>query len=199
MQKLLEYTPIIISLFSLLIAGIALYMGQYRKSSIRVVLGPDIHIYHPSDGGTAFYLPMIFTNKSPTRGFVEEIFIQEKTPDGEYFTMKWLEVVQMTFRDWKYELHDRAKPFTIDGYDTLSKVYWFLWPASTGDFNVKKGKYSITAMISSEKGRTPKIKETQSFLLDSNSETFLQKRREDRDPTTLIHYFTDDSFTPIHR
>lgn len=61
-------------------------------------LGPDVHLYYPVDGGSAMYLPMLFTNDSPTRGAVLQIFVELVTPFGKHYFLKWLEEVEIELR-----------------------------------------------------------------------------------------------------
>ena len=60
----MEYLTIVISLLSLVVAGVTLYNTHLRYPNIYPHLGPLIKIYYPSDGGFAMYIPTTFINSA---------------------------------------------------------------------------------------------------------------------------------------
>ncbi len=188
-----DWLPYLISGLSLVVSSIALYMGQFRRAKLKIIVGPDIHIYHPVDGGTAFYIPVIFTNKSPTRGLVEEIYLRMRTPSGRTYQLKWLEEIRLTIRDWNYDHLDNAKPFTIGGFESVSKVCWFLWPEVREPLELVAGQYSVSIEATSDKGKKPEIKKQKTLIISGETEKTLNLRKSSKDPKARIHYFEGDS------
>lgn len=181
---------IVISSLSLIVAATTLYMNQFRKAKIKIILGPDIHMYHPSDGGTAFYLPVIFTNRSPTKGLVKEIFLKVECPDKGCYFMLWKEEVSISLKDMEYVHTDRAKPFTIDGYATTAKTYWFLWPQNKQQpLTFKQGEYTFTIMARTAKGDITDVQQSEKLTISAELERVFLERMQQKDATTRYKYF----------
>ncbi len=172
------------------IAAFALWLTHFRKARIEVTLGPEVHFYHPRDGGSAVYVPFIFTNISPRRATVRQVFLEITTLSGEHRLMRWMREATIAPQSWEYSYKDRVKPISIDSFSSDSRVYWFLWPENPqDDLRFIDGRYSLEAHVWLSKGSTPDVSSIQTITISKESEDELVKRRRLQDPQTRIHYF----------
>jgi len=178
-----------ISLISLCVAVSAIYLGHFRDPNIEVKLGPDVHLYHPLDGGTAIYLPFLVANNSPTRGAVHQIVIQVSTPSGKQYYSRWQEEADIKQRTWEYSTLGRVKPFTIGGHETVSKIYWFWFPETNSPLLFETGEYQVAAHIWTKNKQKPDAVFLEKFIITQEVEKILADYRERKDPRTRFVYF----------
>ncbi len=187
-----DYLTLGLSFLGLIISMTAIYLGQFRSAEILATLGPEIHIYYPHDGGSALYLPITFSNSSPTRGVVYQIYLRLSTPNGMNYYLRWGEEASITERTWEYTTIGRVKPFTIDGYSSVSKVYWFLWPQDEKpSLRFEAGTYSLTSYVWSTKQNKPDILSNETLEINSEVADILAERKRKNDPHTRILYLKD--------
>ncbi len=82
---------IVISIFSLVVASVTLYLSQFRGPQLSHVAGPTIVTYYGSDGGFGLFLPITFINKSARTGTIIRcgITIFKASSPEERFFMEW--------------------------------------------------------------------------------------------------------------
>ena len=188
-----NYIPIVISITGVGIAITSLYLSNFRRPDISAGLGPDVHLYHPSDGGTAIYLPVVFTNNSPTRGAVLQAYLKISHPNGKNYYLKWLEEWKISTRQSDYEYISRAKPFTIDGHSSSFKLFWFLRPNDSNPLLFSKGKYQFTLHLWSKHQSSPTKESSETLEVSEIVEEILISRFKNNDPTTRIIHFEGKS------
>jgi hypothetical protein len=187
-----DYLALSFSSLGLIVSVLALYLGQFRRSRLAAVLGPDVHIYHPSDGGTGVYIPIIFSNHSPTRGVVYQVFLRIRSPEGMNYYLRWRREATIAEPTWEYGFEGRAKPFTVDGHSSQAKVYWFLWPDNEKqDLLFKEGKYSLTAYVWSQRIAIPDVATSEELEISREVEKILEDRRKAKDPVSRVLYLKD--------
>jgi len=158
---------LIISIFSLLVAGAALYFSHLRKADIKAVLGPQIDVYHhdyEAGVSTGFIIPVSFVNDSPSTGTVIKaaISIHEKGCEDERFFMQWLKFDYSDEKSGKWEHEEDAHPIVLGAKSGVHKNLWCMWFAHNSkklEFN--KGTYEICLHYwTSEKKEPTKVVKT---------------------------------------
>ena len=186
-----DYLTLGLSLLGLFVSVAALYLGQFRRPRFVVTLGPDVHLYYPADGGSAVYLPMIFSNNSPTRGVIYQIYLRILTPKAQNYYLRWRQEATIDDQTLEYSYLGRVKPLTVDGYSSQAKVYWFIWPSSEQPLLFEEGRYSFTAYVWSKHSAQPDIEVTENLQLDKQGALALADNLKKKDPHTRYAYFVD--------
>jgi hypothetical protein len=105
------------------------------------------------------------------------------------YYLRWGQEASITEQTWQYGYVGRVKPFTIDGYSSVSTVYWFLWPENEKQrLEYKAGTYTLTAYIWSVRRRQPDIASEETLKIPADVARILLERYAKKDPGTRILY-----------
>jgi hypothetical protein len=109
------------------------------------VVGPEIRIYYPSDGGFGLYVPVTFLNHSPRTGTIWRCAITLFAKNsGERFFMGWRYFFRIKPEGTGFNYDEIASAFAVPGNQSLSKLIWFLWRSfSTPPLLIGAGEYVI--------------------------------------------------------
>jgi hypothetical protein len=135
----------VIALWSLAISALALFFSQFRGPKLSNVVGPELKIYYPSDGGLGVYVPATFLNRSSKTGTVLScgISILRKASPDERFFMEWRFFVALD-PDLSYRLEEPAHALAIPGNSSATKIIWLTWrSASTPELRMTEGEYEL--------------------------------------------------------
>ena len=183
-----SYLPIIISLLSLSLTVVTLYLAQLRSANISVLIGPEIQAYHADYPhiSTAMYIPMTFVNTSPNMGTIYKSAVslyKDDSPDQQYF-MLWREFSKIGDNgNWTYDTH--AHSFGIQGKSSISKTAWFVWfYDSNPKLFFKQGSYTLLVHVWTGKKLKPlnfKFK----FSIEKQDEQTFEARIKEQSPTSF--------------
>ena len=137
--------PTVISLLSLAVSGVALFFSQLRAPLLSTVIGPNLQIYYPPDGGFGVYLPATFLNESPRTGTVHRcgISIFRKSSPDERFFMEWRFFMGLN-PNLTFKFEDGAHAIAIPGKSSTAKVIWLSWRSnSTPELVIREGEYVL--------------------------------------------------------
>jgi hypothetical protein len=135
-----------ISLLSMAISAATLYLTQLRPAELSDVIGPEIKIYYPSDGGFGMYVPATFLNKSPNTGTVlrSGITIFNKAIPEERYFMEWRFFARLSQDGKSYMLEEPAHALAIPGNSSIDKLIWATWRASSRpEIQISQGEYVL--------------------------------------------------------
>jgi hypothetical protein len=139
----------LISLLSMAVSVITLYVSQLRPAVLSDVIGPEIKLYYPSDGGFGVYLPATFVNQSPNTGTVFRCGItifNKASPEERYF-MEWRFFAQLSHNGENtisYALEEPAHALAIPGNSSIAKIIWITWRAtSRPEIRISEGEYVL--------------------------------------------------------
>jgi hypothetical protein len=133
-----------IALLSLLVSAITLFLTQFKGAELSHVVGPELKVYYPFDGGFALYLPVTFLNQSARTGTVLKcgITIFSNVNPEERFYMEWREFSRLDPATAKWGYEEITHAIAIPGNGSTVKVVWFSWRAnSTPQFRLSEGQY----------------------------------------------------------
>jgi len=189
-MQYLQYISLGVSIISLLIAGAALYFSQLRRARIKVILGPEIEIYHHDyehGTSTGFIVPVSFLNDTPSAGNVMKsaVVLTKNGFEEERFYMQSLKFDALNEGSGKWEHEEDARPIVISARNGTHKNMWCMWHA----FNQKKlfisqGKYELAFYFwVSERSRLSKI--TKSFYVNEEIERVFRELRDKKQTNSL--------------
>ncbi|MGO9057889.1 MAG: hypothetical protein ACLQU2_10965 [Candidatus Binataceae bacterium] len=117
-----------IALLALIFSAITLWYSLLRPPRISSVVGPEIRIYYPPDGGLGLYVPVTFLNQSPRTGTVWRcaVTLYSKT-SGERFFMDWRYFFRLKPEGDGFMFDEIASALAVPGKLSLSKLIWFSW------------------------------------------------------------------------
>jgi hypothetical protein len=136
----------VISLLALIVSAISLFYSQLRPPSISSVVGPEIRIYYPPDGGFGIYMPATFLNQSPRTGTIRRcaITLYPKNNSEERFFMDWRYFFRLKPDGLGFEMEQIASAFAIPESQSVSKLIWFTWRSnSTPPLQIAAGEYVL--------------------------------------------------------
>jgi hypothetical protein len=118
-----------ISLLSLAIAGVTLYLTQFRPAKLSTIVGPGIKIYYPKDGGFGIYVPVTFVNRSPRTAVVFRcgITIFRKSTPQQKFYMEWRRFMKLKEDGGSFITEEDAHSIAVPNNSFLSKLIWVTW------------------------------------------------------------------------
>jgi hypothetical protein len=143
----MDHLPIAISVMSLGVAAITLYLSQFRGPRISVHAGPSVKLYYPTDGGFAVYLPTTFINDSSRMGTVFRTAISMVRNENaqERFFIEWasFSTYDPQSGSWRYE--SMAHALAVTGKAAVNKLLWFHWlSTSSPTLRIREGEYTLT-------------------------------------------------------
>ncbi|NEU08954.1 hypothetical protein GZH53_11580 [Flavihumibacter sp. R14] len=183
----MSWIPITISLVSLSLTLITLYLTQLRPAKINVIIGPEIQIYHADypDISTGLYVPVTFANFSPNMGVIIKCAIsvfRNDTPQQRHFIL-WREFAKKGDDGWTYD--SEAHSFAIGGKSSVSKVAWFMWFTGYKPMLLfKEGSYKLSMHVWIGNKKLP-INFKRSFFITKERESILQSRIDSQSRTGL--------------
>jgi hypothetical protein len=154
----MTYVPIIVSLLSLCVAGLTLFMMQFRAPRISVHAGPVIKFYYLVGGGCGLYVPTTFINDAARMGVVFRAALTLMRTDNpqERFFLEWSSFSAYDSRteNWRYD--DIAHALAVPGRSAVNKLMWFNWMASsTPALRLREGEYVLTVHYWTRRTGTP--------------------------------------------
>lgn len=141
---------LIISIISVAIAAVTLFLTDLRPAQITLHLGPGLKIYYTELGGVSFYLPITFINVSPRTGIVYRAtmtLFKQDMPDTRYlFQWRSFSKFDSATGVWVYD--EIAHALAVPGKSAVAKVVWFSWPEDLDDKpTICDGKYVVVLHI----------------------------------------------------
>jgi hypothetical protein len=135
-----------ISLLSLIVSAVTLFLAQLRAPKLTSIVGPEIQIYYPRDGGFGVYIPVSFVNESPKTGVVKRcgvsVFRKSSQEDERYF-MEWRFFVDLN-PDLSFTLKEAAHALAVPGKSSIAKTLWLTWrAASSPELIIAEGAYAL--------------------------------------------------------
>jgi hypothetical protein len=173
-----------LGLFSSVLSLLTLYLTQFRRPRIKVRAGPFLHFWHAAPDFTGFYLPVIFQNQSPTRGFVYKAFLTVKDPAGTYFAMKWTKSISID-KDFNYSEVGPSRPFNLDGYAAEADVLMFEWhDAPNAAITFAEGLYELTLNVWTRDRQSPDVFAREKFEILHEVQEIMRQKRISADTTS---------------
>lgn len=116
------------AVLALIVSAITLWYSLLRPARISSVVGPEIRIYYPPDGGLGLYVPVTFLNQSPQAGTIWRcaVTLYAKT-SGERFFMDWRYFFKLKPEGNGFDFDEVASAVVVPGNHSLSKLIWFSW------------------------------------------------------------------------
>lgn len=173
-----------LGLFGSTLSILTLYLTQFRRPKIKVRCGPNVHFWHAPPTMTGFYLPVIFQNRSPARGFIYEAFLVIKDPTGLHFALKWTKSVTID-KDMNYAETGPSKPFNIDGYVAQADVFMFEWyDIPNASITFGEGTYEVTLCVWTTDRQRPDVRIHEKFEITPSLRDIMREKRRTSDNTT---------------
>jgi hypothetical protein len=183
----MSWIPITISIVSLSLTLITLYLTQLRPAKINVIIGPEIQIYHADypEISTGLYIPITFANFSPSMGVIIKCAIsvfRDDAPQQRHFIL-WREFAKKGDDGWTYD--SEAHSFAIGGKSSLSKVAWFMWfTAYKPTLSFREGSYKLSMHVWIGNKKLP-INFKRSFFISKETESTFQNRIQSQSRTSI--------------
>jgi hypothetical protein len=134
-----------IALLALIVFAITLYYSLLRPPKISSVVGPEIRIYYPADGGFGLYVPVPFLNQSPWTGTIWRcaVTLYSKTSDDRFF-MEWRYFFRLNPQGNGFDFDALASAMAVPANQSVSKLIWFTWrPSSNPPLQITAGEYGM--------------------------------------------------------
>lgn len=187
--------PIYISLISLIITGITLYLTQLRPAKISLLIGPEIQIYHADypNFSTGMFVPMTFVNSSSSMGTIYKCAItvfRNDLPEQRYF-IQWSEFAKIApDGNWTYDIHSHA--FGISGKSDIIKTALFMWnPKSIPKLLFQQGCYTLLVHAWTGKKANHLNFEFSFYISHEEENIFESRRMKEVKTVTLIRLNKD--------
>ena len=166
---------IAISILSLLLSGITLFLTQFRPPKLKCIVGSNIGLNHQPDGFSV-YMPITFTNEAHQPGLINRCSVLI-TPAGALssFYIEWTEFRKRDDEKKTYGRDEFAGPLQVQGRSSISKLVWFYWRES--DFNFPSGRYTAEVFVWAENKDAPPIQELHEFCLDDTDSDDLKNHK----------------------
>ena len=179
-----------ISILSLCVSAIALFLEQLRPPRISIVAGPLIQLYYPSDGGFGVYLPITFLNRAAKTGTVSRcgITLYQRSNPEERFFMEWRYFVSLgrgQGSNLATNLDEAAHALAVPGKSDVPKMIWFSWRAeSKPEVHIVEGQYVLLVHYWTRSTRKPKF-ERHEFHVDAKTQAELDSYRANHKSTIV--------------
>jgi hypothetical protein len=135
---------LIISIVSLIVSLVTLYLRELQKPAIKFQVGSTIGFCRIGDG-FEIYVPATFFNTAQRLGVVSRcsvvVWFPNNTSKGYY--LEWTEFRKQEARKWVRE--DFAGPITVAGRASVSKILYFRWSRQSVD--LPPGEYAVTFYV----------------------------------------------------
>jgi hypothetical protein len=133
---------------------------------------------------TGFYLPVIFQNRSPARGFVYKAFIVIKDPVGMHFALRWTKRISID-KDMNYTELGPSRPFNIDGYQAIADVFMFEWyDIPNASITFAEGAYELTLHVWTTDRQKPDVRVNEKFEITPELRDLMREKRSKSDNTS---------------
>lgn len=176
-----------ISIVSVLIAGITLFLTQLRPPQVSLYVGPSLKVYYTRGGGLSFYIPITFLNNSPRTGTVLRMSLTlfKKDASETRYLFQWRSFSKFDpgTNSWVFE--EIAHAISIPGKATLAKTVWFSWPEEWEEKPIlREGAYDVVIhrWVSENK---PPIGENHELFISAKDLQTLETRRGQQNSTTI--------------
>lgn len=167
---------IYVSLLSLTVAGVTLYLSQLRPPRVGLIVGSTIGVNHQEDG-FSIYVPLTFNNTAHQPGLVNRCSVVFSSAAGAQ-TAHYIEWTEFRKRDDdrnRYVREDFAGPLQIEGRSSVSKLVWFRW--RNGIHPLAEGKYMIEVIVWKENGDRPSIRQKHEFFIETKEANALAENK----------------------
>jgi hypothetical protein len=125
-----QTVAVIIALIGLIVSIVTLSLTQLRPARISTLLGPNVYMTYPIEGGFSLGLPVSFTNQGARNATVLRTAVtiyRLERPDQRYF-MQWNAFMKLDVQAGLRWVHDEmAHPLIIPGQSTIAKFILFGW------------------------------------------------------------------------
>lgn len=162
-----------ISLISLSVSVVTLYLVHLRRPSISCRIGPEILAYyadHNQGGSIGFYVPTTFINSSVRTGSILNLALSVHRVDlpEQRFFMMWRHFTKLDVEKNLWVYSESAHAVAVPGNSAINKMVWFMWFAtSKPKFVLEKGSYKLHLHYWELKGSIPKTIEHSFFIGDN--------------------------------
>lgn len=182
---------LIVSTASFMVSGANLYLTQLRTTPIEVVMGQELALYYPEDGGFGMYVPISFVNTGGRGGIILRVrAILSRFGYNRNYEFEW---AGFTARDSRASKIETVYPeaLGIASTSTTSKRIWFAWrPHMSPEFVLQEGSYTIKIAVWTTNSKGHDINVSKTFIIDEKTAKILIDRRNNQDPG--IYYVTFD-------
>jgi len=174
---------IIISILSLVVSIIALYLTQLTPPKIQCNIGPVVttFIERPRDGLNSFstfiFIPTTFINLGSRNGsiFRAAITIHKKGTTYQQFFIQWRDFCSFHKEVGMWGSDEKAHQLSLAGKSTIAKWISFVWD-SEPEFVFDEGVYVINFYYWDRKKGNPR-KISHEIIIDKNVLSSLEKVR----------------------
>jgi hypothetical protein len=195
-----DFVTIGISFLSLLIAVGTLFLSQLGAPSISPVIGPEILVYYPPDGGFGLYVPSTFLNDAPRTGTIIRTAImlfRASTPE-ERFYMQWRGFSSLrpdAPNSYARKLDESAHAITVPGHASITNMVWFTWRTeSNPQFQLVEGPYKLIFYYWTSVASKPNSEEHEFFIDQYILGTLDEYRRNKK--STIVELILDKQLSP---
>jgi hypothetical protein len=184
-----------ISLLSLVVAALTLYLSQFKRATISNVIGPTMVVFYSEDGGFGLFLPVTFLNRSSRTGSILRCALtlfRADSPEQRFF-MEWWAFARWEGQRWGYE--EVAHALAVPGNSSTAKIIWFLWRGSSKpEFRLVEGQYVMIFHYWSALSTKPRNEEHQ-FYVDRSMQSQLDAPREHKS-SLIVDIVLDQQLAP---
>lgn len=179
---MMAVASLLISVLSLIIAGLALYLSQLRKAKIDALIGPQISIYHHDYEvgiSTGLVIPVSFLNNSPSTGTVLKaaICIYKHGCEDEKYFIQWQKFQILDEINIKWVNEEDSHSLVLGPRSGLHKNIWFMWHAyNKTKLFFENGAYTISLFIWTNQLLKP-TELKRSFYITKEQQDVFQKLR----------------------
>ena len=178
-----------ISVLSLIVSIIVLYLTQLQKPNISFHLGSTLGFCH-LEGGFELYTPITFLNTAQRTGLVRKCAVLVSFPNypTRSHYIEWTEFSDYDAEKREWFRAEFAGPLPVPGRASENRMVRFKW--HQGDVAFAAGVYHITFYVWLRGSRRPEITSSHTGeLSEQNAADLSQFKAENK---SRIRYFTVD-------
>ena len=149
---------------------------------IGALFGPQIHVFHPSDGGFGIVIPVTFVNAGSRMGVTNRCALTLRYHvDKRWYKFEW-----ESFRSYKdvgdkpgkrLDFEQVAGPVALQGRSSTTKLVRFLWHAdSQAPLTLQEGSYELGTYAWTRRGERPDRASKHTFTVSAAQATELARR-----------------------